>query len=122
MELHYKMGELLLKQKRFKDAKTYYQKVIEIKPDYFWALRGLGDILKEDGNLKDALLLYHQAIEINPSYFYGYDKIGRILQVQGDFSQAITYFRKALEIKPDATITLKALEECLDQQRKKKIN
>jgi hypothetical protein len=120
MELHYKMGELLFKQKRFKDARAYYQKVIEIKPDYFWALRGLGDILKEDGNLKDALLLYHQAIEINPSYFYGYDKIGRILQVQGDFSQAITYFRKALEIKPDATITLKDLEECLHQQRKKK--
>jgi tetratricopeptide (TPR) repeat protein len=99
-EIYHRIGEVYLRQKKYKEALSSYQKALEISPKHYWSWRGLGDIYLEQGNLPKAIDSYHQCLEIEPNYFYGHQRLGQIYQQQNLFKEAMTCYKKALEIKP----------------------
>ncbi|MEH1804959.1 MAG: tetratricopeptide repeat protein [Nostoc sp.] len=45
---------------------AFYQRAIELNPDYSWSHKHLGDILAERGQLLGASLSYRRALQLQP--------------------------------------------------------
>ena len=58
--------------KKYQDAITCFDKVLDIDPKYIAAVNNRGISLAEMGNTDDALEYYNKAIEINPKYAAAY--------------------------------------------------
>lgn len=57
------LGEKWLANDELKKASVYYQKVIDLNPQFVPAYNRLGYILQEDGQLAESLAIYEQARE-----------------------------------------------------------
>ena len=84
-----------------KDAQDYYQKVLNIDPNFAPAHNNLGIISKIlDENLK-AKSYYEKAIEINPDYIAAHNNLGIIFKDLGQYQKAKRCYEKAIEIDPN---------------------
>ncbi|MEG4318149.1 MULTISPECIES: tetratricopeptide repeat protein [unclassified Microcoleus] len=86
----------------FEDARSSYDKALEIKPDQHEAWYNRGNALDDLGLLEDARSSYDKALEIKPDDREAWFNRGIIL---GDYlnryEEAIASYDQALEIKPD---------------------
>ena len=87
--------------RQFETAATYYEKAIEIKPDYYKAHFNLGGVLQEQGKLKVSIDSFEKALSIKPDYAEAYNNIGSVFKELDQSDNAIRSFEKAIEIKPD---------------------
>ena len=86
---------------KISDAKSNFQRSIEINPTHPDAYNNLGVLLQREGDYQGALLNYKKVTDFDDSYFQTHDNIGILLQVQGDYESAIKSHQRAIEIKPD---------------------
>ena len=86
---------------KISDAKSNFQRSIEINPKHPFAYNNLGVLLQREGDYQGALLNYKKVTDFDDSYFQTHDNIGILLQVQGDYEIAIKSHQRAIEIKPD---------------------
>ena len=85
----------------YDNAILYYQKAIEINPDYAFAYINMGLAYGNKSNYDKAIECYQKAIEINPEYAEAYYKMGVAYVDKGNYDKAIECFQKAIEINPD---------------------
>lgn len=79
----------------------YYNRAIDIKPDYAAAHYGLGDLYARLGQPDPALGYFLKAIDFDPGHFEAYYQAGRLYSGRGEYQKAVDAFKKAIEINPD---------------------
>lgn len=86
---------------QFEAAISYYQKILEINPNFAEVYASLADALEKTGNSEAAIKSYQQAINFKPEYAEAYCNLGNLFKKQSNVSAAIESYQKALKIKPD---------------------
>ena len=114
-EIYHRIGEVYLRQKKYNEALSSFQKALVLSPKYYWSWRGLGDVYLEQGNYDQAIDSYHHCLEIEPNYFYAYQRLGKIYQQDKLFQEAINCYKKALEIQPNSSEIQGLLTQCIQQ-------
>ena len=94
-------GNSLRKSRRYKEAITSYNKVLEIKPDFYPSWYKRGSVLEELGRYEEAVASYDKALKIKPDYYRIWISRGDALQKTADYEEAIASYDKALVIRPD---------------------
>ena len=84
-------------------ANEYYNRALEIKPDFLNALINLAN-LKEKLNLNtDAIEVLKIALKHYPEDYFLHYTIGTIYQFLGDFKKSHFHYQKSLSINPSYT-------------------
>ena len=94
-------AEALLQKGNADEAMVWFQKAVEIKPDYGQAHYNLGIMLRGQGKTDEALAHFQQAAQINPGDSDVHYQLGNVFRDKGKRDQAIAEYQKALEINPD---------------------
>ncbi len=82
------------------NAILYYQKAIELNPQYSKAYVNLGVAYADKGNHDNAILYYQKTIELNPQYSKAYINLGLAYYAKGNIDKAIQLYEKAIELNP----------------------
>jgi protein O-mannosyl-transferase len=109
------------------EAIKYYQKALEVFPDYPLAHNNLGIELATQGQSGLAVRHFRQAIDAWPGYNRAQNNLGLALSQLGQHEQAVRELRRAIEITPNFTqahvnlarelTTLGHPDEAIDQLR-----
>ena len=97
---YYNLGNLLLQQKQFKDAISFYGKAIQIEPDYVPALINQAIAYQELRDAPNALKLYEQAIGFNPGDAQIHYNYGFLCYQVNKLTLAEESFRNVLKLNP----------------------
>jgi len=114
----YNNGLELHKKNKYEEEIFWYDKIMEIKVNFFGAPYMKGVALSHLGNFNEAIFWYDKALQINHdskcrlavSAVY---KKGVALYELGSFDEAISCFNKALEVVPDNKIIVEAKNEII---------
>ena len=93
-------GNALFKEKRYKDAITFYQKAIKINPDIEVLYSNKGTCEKCLKDYKQAVRDYQKALDINPKNTKNLNRLASVYIIQGDIGQAKMVQEKALNLEP----------------------
>ncbi|MDY6783427.1 MAG: tetratricopeptide repeat protein, partial [Cyanobacteriota bacterium] len=85
----------------FAAAVNYWERALELQPDYYQAWNNRGLALKQLGRIQEGLDCYNRALEIEPTYYKAWYNQGIVLEELKHFEPAIASYEKALEFKPD---------------------
>ncbi|MFZ1087514.1 MAG: tetratricopeptide repeat protein [Terracidiphilus sp.] len=95
------LGAALVRVGRFKEAIPYYQKGLEINPQYYLLHNNLGMALAAMGRVDDAIQEYEKGLEINPDFAELHNNLGQALAQTGQLEEAARHFERAVNIKPE---------------------
>lgn len=99
-------GNYMYQIGRYDAALNYYNKVIQLKPDYAEAYFGRGKVYDSQSYFDQALEDYNKAIELKPDYVDALDNRGRLYTnplnpgYRSTIEKGIQDFNKAIEIDP----------------------
>jgi protein O-GlcNAc transferase len=91
----------LHQQWRLDDARTLYQRTLQIQPDHFHALHLSGVLALQNNQAALAADLIGRALRIDPSSVAAHVNHGTAQHELGRFALAIDSYDKAIELKPD---------------------
>ncbi len=96
-----KANALLLAEWNHDAASGYFQRAIQLAPQYVRALRGLGQIRM--GQLRDdeAIELFRRGLEIDPLSIVANRTLGDVLAWSGQHDEALDLYHTALSLQPD---------------------
>lgn len=94
-------GVAFLETKDYEKAHDYFQKSIDIQPDFIpaWVYKGIS--LERLQRYEDAIQCYSQAIKINPNAADLWYNQGTTYCIMRRYQDALTCFDKVLEIEPN---------------------
>jgi len=105
------LGNVYDLQGRLQDAKTQYQKLIDLAPDnknyHAIAYGNMGNIYQTQGKLDKAMKMYKEALTINKKLgrkegiANQYGNMGIIYQTQGKLDKAMEMYKEALTINKE---------------------
>ena len=81
-------------------ARDFYDRVIQISPDYAEAYNRRATIFMAEDNLKEALLDLNEALRLEPRHFGAWIGLGVVLESLGARKEALEAFSSALELYP----------------------
>jgi tetratricopeptide (TPR) repeat protein len=128
-ELRISIKELLVKEimlkgdehyyrEEYSEAIKWYDKVIEIDPNYVVALCNKGMALLNLGKYKQAIEWYDKALAVDSEDVFALRQKGWALYNLGKYKQAIEWYDKALALDPNNIIALDSKGEILMSLRK----
>ena len=101
-DMHYVLGTILEKTKRFDESIRSMEKVLEIDPQNADALNFIGYTYADRGiHLDQAEQLILQALKIKPDSGYILDSLGWVHFRKGQYDSALKNLKRALELLPD---------------------
>jgi tetratricopeptide (TPR) repeat protein len=103
----------LLRERRFDEARPYFEAAIRLKPDFSEAYSNLGVVLHAEGKIDDAAAMYAKAIALSPENADAEYNLGRALVSRGEGDAAVRHYRRSLEIKPEDPVTHASLASLL---------
>ena len=86
---------------RFDKAIEYYNKSLEIEPDFADAHNGLGLVLQRTGKASEAIEQFKLAVKYKPGFSSACYNLATMLCKRGKYKEAVDYFEQALKHKPD---------------------
>lgn len=92
---HYRVNEL------FYQAVEEYDKVLDLDPNYGWAMNELGYMYADAGYFDKAHDYLQRYMEASPGDANPIDSMGELYFRMGKLADAIAKYREALELKPD---------------------
>lgn len=92
------LAGLLADRKQYDQAIAYYNRALEIDPDYDDARSNLGNVLAEQGKREEAIAQYREALRRKPNSLVAHHNLGLALTREGKIDEAIEHYRKAVEI------------------------
>lgn len=113
----YEQAEFYRNQGNLEYAIAFYQKTIELDPNFSWAYHQLGDIFSQQNNPTEAIGVYRQAIALNPNFSWSYHNLGMVLIQQKQWDQAILAYSKAIKLNPDFCWSYYYLGDAFFQQQ-----
>ena len=99
------------------DAQNYYQRVLEIDPNYAQAHNNLGVIFATLGENQKSISCYEKAIEIDPNYLEAYNNLGKLYLTLGENQKSISCYEKIIKINPNHMDANNSLEFIRDKQK-----
>ncbi len=101
-------------------ALVYYNRVLDLDPDYAPTLAGLGRLYHRTGRWEELLRIYEQELKIaeqNDARVALLTKMGDLaVQQLGSISSAVKYYERAIEVDPKYVPALQALHLLLRQK------
>ncbi|MGP8200890.1 MAG: tetratricopeptide repeat protein [Limisphaerales bacterium] len=94
-------AEALSQIGRVDEAIAWFQKAVQIKPDYWQAHYNLGIMLRGRGRMDEALVQFRKAAQCDPGKEDAHYQLGNTFRDKGEMDNAIAEYQKALEITPD---------------------
>lgn len=106
------MGNIFGKYKNdFVTANSYYEHVLDVKPDDHIAMNNIGANLIQLGQVKEAERYFEKALSINNTYPNTLYALGMVNDIKGDYLTAFDFAIRALKIcKPGNPIYSNAFE------------
>ncbi|MDY0363008.1 MAG: tetratricopeptide repeat protein [Desulforegulaceae bacterium] len=95
------MGVCHHNNQQFEKALGYYDRAIELKPDYGEAYSKKGAVLEKLGNNEESIFYIKKAIELKPDYIENYKLMGFIYNSRNQPDKAISYLETVLKKYPD---------------------
>lgn len=89
-------GFLYLKKNDFESAKKYFEKALEINPEYAFALNNIGVCCAHLEDVNGAIKFYNKAIDIMPKYQTPYENLANCYTSIGCFRDALLILEKAV--------------------------
>ncbi len=105
------MGLAYYNKRKYELAETYYQKSLELKPDFLTALIGLGRTHIKTGKLPQAVEILEKAVEQAPRFGANYFYLAEAYALSRKYEKAILAYRKTIEFAPDTPLAEEAEQE-----------
>lgn len=99
--MHNNFGDILIEQKRYKEAMVQFEQAIAIKPDYTTAKTNKGKVLEELGRTDEAITVLTDIIKAGRVKAETFNYLGLAYAAKGDFDAAVNCYNEALKIKKD---------------------
>ena len=94
-------ANILMKKGNLIEAVVFYQKAIELMPEYAEAYNNKGLALTELERPEDAIHCYNKAITLNPKFYQAYSNRGAALRKLGKLDESIADYDFAISIAQD---------------------
>lgn len=101
MQCGIKLGLVYLQSKEIENARSIFNKMIELDFDTYSAMVGLGRAYYMNNQFNDAISIYKKVTEQNPNWDPAYFHMGLAFGKLDMPEEAITAYKKALEIAPN---------------------
>ena len=98
---YFKQGNTYTAEGKLDRAIEFYQKALELNPNYQDSYLNLGIVLRRQGKLEEAIAQYEKAIEIQPSFADAYLSLGNIYCQLAEYPKVRDLWQKALELQPE---------------------
>jgi tetratricopeptide (TPR) repeat protein len=99
--VHFAIGFLHWRDKRFDDAEREFRRELALDPAHCQAMAYLGDIEVQRGNNAEARALLSKASAARADIRIAEYDLGVILQKAGEFEPAVRHFERAVALAPD---------------------
>jgi tetratricopeptide (TPR) repeat protein len=100
-ELRREQGRLLIAEKNYESALSYFEKALKIQADYSNALKSKGDALSYLSRYEEAIVNYDAALTIDPDFYEALSNKGFSLSQLKCYEEAIVNYNAALAINSD---------------------
>lgn len=94
-------GNRAYDENEYDKAIEYYNKAIELDPDFADAYNNRGIAYRRKGECAKAIEDYNKAIELDPDYSEAYYNRGRAYRYLKEYDKAIEDYSKAIELNPE---------------------
>ena len=94
-------GAILAGQKKLDEAIIYFEKSIQISPNYADTYNNLAGVLADQKKYDKAIAYFQKAIQINPKLPEAYHNLGKALAEVERYDEAINNYNHAIKIKPN---------------------
>ncbi len=95
------IGNLFLSTGDPSEALNYFEKVIQVQPNFALAHFNKGITLYNQKKYQDAVRCLERVIEIEPNNINAFNALGFIFQEVGEFKKSLAYLKKSLNIAPN---------------------
>ncbi len=85
-------------------ALEYYNRSIELRPDFAYGYFNRGLLRQRLGRLPGAIDDYEAALQIKPELVEAHVNLGALLATAGRYDQAISHLEEAARLEPDAAV------------------
>lgn len=107
---YYNLGE-------YPTAAMYYQRALDIEPNFPTALRGLGRTYIAMVKVPEAVSVLEKAVREAPFWPELYLDMGQAYRMAGEYTKALLAYNKVPELAPDSEAAEQALEEIKKMQQ-----
>ena len=97
-EIYYNIGVCYYEENNLDDAIKYYEKSIELLPDFVSSYINLAVCYGRKFRVEEAMKYAKKAIEINPHIYQPYATLGSCYKELGQYENAVGNYKKCLEI------------------------
>lgn len=108
IEVYIQGAESFYALRKFEQAATACQRVIQVKPDArvykIW-----GNARQAQGKLEEAKNCYAKAIELDPDFAEAYTNLGTLYAQEQQWQSAIAFYQKAIALQPNLASTYRNL-------------
>jgi type IV pilus assembly protein PilF len=101
----------------YRTAEVYYQRALNIEPNFPTALRGLGKTYLAMVKIPEAVSVLEKAVREAPLWPEIYLDMGKAYQLAGEYTKALLAYNKVTELAPDSDISDQALERIKNMQQ-----
>jgi tetratricopeptide (TPR) repeat protein len=101
--------ELTEKQKYYEQAKTEFERSIQIYPENNYALYNYGVMEYYFGKLIEALALYRKAVRVDSNDYNSWNDLSVISFQLEQYDSSMRYFNKLLRFRPEDTKVIEAI-------------
>ncbi|MBW1823050.1 MAG: tetratricopeptide repeat protein [Deltaproteobacteria bacterium] len=100
-EIYNNLGTICLRQGKWNQAITYYEKALTLKSTYPNPFNNLGFIYNQKGQPDKAIEALKEALRLKPSYPEAYNNLGVAYKEKRLYQHAIESYKKAITLRPD---------------------
>ena len=87
-------------ENNLREAESIYREIVETRPNFGHAWRGLGDVAFGRGQHEQAATYYRKAVEYRPHDYLVRNKLGVVLMAQKDYAGAKVQYQEVLAADP----------------------
>jgi len=102
-EAHNLVGRAALGSREFSKAEQAFGRVIEMKPDYCYAMANLGKVFIAQKRWADAEQVLTNGAKCAPRMVVMHESLGFAVQKQGRLEEAVGHYNTAMKIKPSSS-------------------
>tara|TARA_Y100001968_G_scaffold287007_1_gene288091 strand:- start:195 stop:815 length:621 start_codon:yes stop_codon:yes gene_type:complete len=105
----------------YKDSVRYYQKALELNPEYMKAFIGLGSTHSNNKNYKECIHTFEQALNVHPQNQVATKMLGNCISglKQQHIHECSTGYEKELMRKPPSKVAIEKIDQCIAQLERK---
>ena len=111
------LGWAYYNKKEYHLAEKYYRESLDLKPKFFYAMRGLGLTYMAMGKLDNAAQILESAVKDYPNADLLYLDLGKLYTLSGEDEKALADYQKIIDLAPDSDLAEKAKKAIQDIKR-----